>query len=178
MVLRLWYSLPLADAYDVLRTKVMEENKPLIIPTRFKAKISHELSFPIGAEKISVALASVPQLAQLVLHFKSDYKQQTRSVPYPCMRIAYSRRVMAVNPVSADGVPLFNEWQVEVSPVPRISRHRIQQEVVSVALPRIVRWLHEREHLSQQGSDLLTFFYDAERDIFSAEMTTHLEPLR
>ena len=59
-------------AYDVLRDQAVEENKPIIIPTRFKAKISHELSFPIGAEKISIALASVPQLAQLVLHFNSD----------------------------------------------------------------------------------------------------------
>lgn len=85
---------------------------------------------------------------------------------------------MPVNPVSPDGIPLFNEWQVEVSPVPRTVRHRIQQDIVTVALPRIVQWLQDREHLSQQGSDLLAFFYDAGRDIFSAEQTTHLEPHR
>jgi hypothetical protein len=43
-----------------------------IIPTRLKAKISHELSFPIGAEKLSSALLGVPQFMKLSLHFKGD----------------------------------------------------------------------------------------------------------
>lgn len=156
----------------------VEEHKPIIIPTRFKAKISHELSFPIGAEKLSIALASVPQLHQLVLHFNSDYKQRTRAERYPCLRVVYFRRVMPVNPVSSSGIPLFNKWQIEVSPVPRTSRHRIQQSIVSTALPEIAQWLRQREHLAQQGSDMLTYFYDEARDIFSAEAATHLEPLR
>ena len=32
-----------------------------IIPTRTRRKIPHELSYPIGAERISVALAETPQ---------------------------------------------------------------------------------------------------------------------
>ena len=47
----------------------MEEVKQIMIPTRSKAKISHLLSFPIGAERISKAFAGTPRIAKLFLHF-------------------------------------------------------------------------------------------------------------
>jgi hypothetical protein len=47
----------------------VEEVKQIMIPTRSKAKISHLLSFPIGAERISKAFAGTPRIAKLFLHF-------------------------------------------------------------------------------------------------------------
>lgn len=156
----------------------VEDTRPIIIPTRYKAKISGELSFPIGAEKISAALASVPQLSKLVLQFGSDYKQKTRSGRYTCLRVRYARLSLPVNPVSSSGIPLFNEWEIEVKPVPRTCRHRIQEHIVHVALPQIERWLLERSTLEQRGSDTLVLSYDQQNDTFSVEQESRLEPLR
>ena len=156
----------------------VEDTRPIIIPTRYKAKISGELSFPIGAEKISAALASVPQLSKLVLQFGSDYKQKTRSGRYTCLRVRYARLSLPVNPLSSSGIPLFNEWEIEVKPVPRTCRHRIQEHIVHVALPQIERWLLERSTLEQRGSDTLVLSYDQQNDTFSVEQESRLEPLR
>jgi hypothetical protein len=43
-----------------------------IIPTLSRSKISHDLSYPIGAESISAALASAVQLPEVRLHFFSS----------------------------------------------------------------------------------------------------------
>ncbi len=156
----------------------VEDTRPIIIPTRYKAKISGELSFPIGAEKISAALASVPQLSKLVLQFGSDYKQKTRSGRYTCLRVRYARLSLPVNPLSSSGIPLFNEWEIEVKPVPRSHRHRIQEHILHIALLQIERWLLERTQLEQRGSDSLTIVYDEENELFSEEQETRLEPIR
>ena len=117
----------------------MEDVKPIIIPTRFKAKISHELSFPIGAEKISKALSGLPQILDLVLHFKSDRRHNTRLHSYACIRAAQRSRYAELGNKFQDptGLPLFNEWQIEVFPVPRVHRHRIQQQIIACALPEM-----------------------------------------
>jgi hypothetical protein len=109
----------------------MEDVKAIIIPTGTKAKISHELSFPIGAEKISMALASTKQLPLLVLRFRSDYYYRVRFSEYPFLHVAYSGTKKPINPVSANGIPLFNEWEIELVLVPRVFRHRIQQYISS-----------------------------------------------
>ena len=156
----------------------VEDTRPIIIPTRYKAKISGELSFPIGAEKISAALASVPQLSKLVLQFSSDYKQKTRSGQYICLRVRYARLSLPMNPLSPSGIPLFNEWEIEVKPVPRTCRHRIQEHIVHIALPQIERWLLTRSTLEQRGSDTLVLSYDQQSDTFSVEQESRLEPSR
>ena len=54
-----------------------------LIPTRSKGKISQLLSYPIGAERVSSALASVPQYKELVLHFQGDWfdRSATHAIP-------------------------------------------------------------------------------------------------
>jgi hypothetical protein len=38
----------------------MELDQQFVIPTASRVKISQKLSYPVGAERVSVALASVP----------------------------------------------------------------------------------------------------------------------
>ncbi len=45
-----------------------------LIPTRYREHISKELSYPIGAEKISQALQSIPQYGELALEFWSGWR--------------------------------------------------------------------------------------------------------
>ena len=156
----------------------VEDTQRIIIPTRSKAKISHELSYPIGAERISSALAGVAQLPELVLHFRGDWYDRLRFGRYPYLRVVYSRTPKPVNPESASGVPLFNEWEIIVKPIRRSSRHKIQQHILGVALPQVEQWLQKRTALERPGSDILTLFYDEDSGTFSEEQETRLEPIR
>lgn len=51
----------------------MEDVQQVTIPTLSKAKISHMLSYPIGARDVSTALSSAVQLPELKLHFYSGF---------------------------------------------------------------------------------------------------------
>ncbi len=73
---------------------------------------------------------------------------------------------------------LSNRWEIIVQPVPRSVRHRIKQYILGSALPQIADWLSDRSQLAQQGSDMLTFFYDEKTEEFTARPLTSLEPLR
>jgi hypothetical protein len=156
----------------------MEDVKTVIIPTRTKMRISHELSFPVGAERISIALASVMQLPQLVLHFRSDRFNQVRFGHYPFLSVTYSGKEWTYNPVDSSGIPLFNRWEIEVKPVPRAFRHRIQRYILDSALPQIKQWLDHRANLAQEGSDNLGFLFNEEKEEFVPEQVAHLQPIR
>jgi hypothetical protein len=158
----------------------MEDVKPIIIPTRFKAKISHELSFPIGAERLSKALLPTPQFSKLSLHFNSDRWRNVSFRRYACIGIEHSSRRadMVDRFLDSAGVPLFNEWQVNVFPVPRIHRHLIHQHVINRALPEICEWLCKRDEVERPGEESLTFFFDEEKDLFTPEHQSQLQPRR
>jgi hypothetical protein len=47
----------------------MEDVRQIVIPTLSKKKIGRHLSYPVGAEQVSAALADTPQFAKLGLHF-------------------------------------------------------------------------------------------------------------
>jgi hypothetical protein len=158
----------------------MEDFEPILIPTRFKGKISHELSFPVGAEKLSNALAHSPQYSRLVLHFHSDFRRRVRLGCYPCIGVMRASRYadMKNEFLDAAGIPLFNEWQLDVYPVPRIHRHLIQQHIINRALPEISEWLRKRDEIEHSGEESLKFFFDEEKDEFTPELQTRLQPQR
>jgi hypothetical protein len=156
----------------------MEDVKLVIIPTRTKAKISHELSFPIGAERISVSLATAAQFPRLVLHFKQDYFNGVRFGHYPFLRAKYDGRAKVNNLGGNPDIPLFNEWEITVWPVPRVLRHRIQRYIVDSALPQIRQWLDQRVHLAGPGDDTLTFLFDEKKEEFIPEHRAHPQPMR
>jgi len=69
-------------------------------------------------------------------------------------------------------------WEIVVQPVPRVNRHGINKYILESALPQVGSWLSERTGLFQQGSDMLTFFYDEKTEKFESRPSTRLEPLR
>jgi len=50
--------------------------------------------------------------------------------------------------------------------------------ILETALPQVGIWLSERTGLSQQGNDMLAFFYDEKAEKFESRPLTRLEPLR
>jgi hypothetical protein len=159
----------------------MEEIQQFVIPTQSKSKISHLLSYPIGAEAISAALASTVQLSRINLHFYSGFDLGLRRGHYEFLRVEYLRggRPASDWPVST----LYNRppqelWEVVVQPVPRPSRNRIRQFILEKALPSIEGWLNERSDLERDGSDILAFFYDETDDEFVGRPLTQLGSTR
>jgi hypothetical protein len=159
----------------------MEQVERPLIPTLSKAKISSKLSYPIGAGQVSSALASAPHFHELGLHFYSGIDLGLRRGEYEFLRVEYlnSSRPHEQYPITS----LYkratqHRWEVVVQPVPRPCRHVIQQYVIESALPRIRQWLAERANLSQQGNDILAFFYAEKLEEFVPRELTHLEPVR
>jgi hypothetical protein len=70
----------------------MELDQRFMIPTASRAKISHKLSYPFGAERVSVVLASVPQHAEVRLHFYSGFDiQLPRPIRVPSCGVSKQR---------------------------------------------------------------------------------------
>jgi hypothetical protein len=159
----------------------MGETQQGVIPTLSRAKISHDLSYPIGAERISIALASVPQLPELKLHFLWKHLVRRFHMPMEFLRVEYLNDI-----APAAEYPIFDfwarpeqgHWEIIVQPVPRTLRHRVNQYIADSALRQIADWLVERDQLDQRGSDILAFFFDESSEEFATHQLTRLEPLR
>ena len=159
----------------------MEEAQQVIIPTLSRAKISHHLSYPIGAKHISLALGSTAQLPMLKLHFYSGFDIGLRSRHYEFLRAEYLNKTTPSEkwPISSlYKRPPQYRWEIVVQPVPRVLRHRIKQYIIGSALAQIAHWLTERTQLAQRGNDILAFFYDEKADEFVTRPLTNLEPLQ
>jgi hypothetical protein len=159
----------------------MEDIQQVTIPTLSRAKISSKLSYPIGAEHISLALTSTAQLPMLKLHFYAGLGIGLRHGHYEFLRVEYLNQATPSEkwPISSlYKRPPQYRWEIVVQPVPRIFRHRIKQYIVDSALPQIAHWLIDRAQLAQRGNDILAFFYDEKTDEFMPRELTHLEPLQ
>ena len=147
-----------------------------------KTKISRNLSYPIGAELISAALASCFQRPDIRLHFySSKFNIGLRRGHYEFLRVEYlnNSRPGQEWPISdLYGRPPQAIWDIIVQPVPRVIRNRVKQYILGSALEQISNWLVERDHLAQQGNDVLAFFYDEKTEEFVARQLTQLEPIR
>ena len=154
----------------------MDDSEALIIPTCSKVKISSLLSYPIGAEAISRALVSTPQVRDLRLHFYTDLRVKRNG---EFLRVEYLDRAE-----TADARPILylfqrppqSRWEIVVQPVPHAQRNRIKQYIVDLALPQVAQWLLERSHLGRPGNEVLAFFHDKESDELIVRSLTKLGP--
>ncbi len=157
----------------------MEDVNTVIIPTRVRDKIPHDQSFPIGAERISIALASATQLPLLVLDFRSDRYKHVRLGHLSFFSVTYSGKDMSrVNSLLRTGVPLFNKWTIGVRPVSRTSRHFVQQYILETALPRVKGWLDQRIGLEHPGVEAIEFFFDEGKEEFVEKQEARRQPMR
>jgi hypothetical protein len=159
----------------------LELEQQFAIPTASKAKIPHKLSYPIGAESISIALASVPQLKEIRLHFYWWSQADWRRGHDEFLRVEYLNNVPPLEkwPIWIPfRRPAQGRWEIVVQPVPRTVRHRVKQYIADFALAQMSHWLTARKELRQQGGDILAFYYDEKSDDFVVRQLTRLEPVR
>jgi hypothetical protein len=114
----------------------VEDVQPYIIPTLSRAKISHHLSYPVGAAAVSMALASAKQLPDVKLHFYFWSDLWLRNGHYEFFRVEYLNNATPAEewPISS----LFKRppqycWEIVVQPVPRVNRHRINEYILESA---------------------------------------------
>jgi len=158
----------------------VEEQKPFVIPTMSKSKISHILSYPVGAETVTHALEGAPQIEQLKLQFYHWSDNALRRGNYEFLRVEY---LNSVQPAEEYPVYLYRrpplvqyQWEIMVQPVPRLRRHRIKTYISETALPAVKTWLTQRAKVDGKGSAVLAFFFDEEKDDFVGHQIDRLEP--
>ena len=130
------------------------ETKPFgaMIPTQSKARLSKRLSYPLGAEAVSAALAGVPQygLLRLTFHDRAGSAMQFQQVlntgrPYVVMQAAFSR--WAIHRNASDWMIergwYDKKWQITLYPVLREYRHAARAALLEHALPAVRRWLSQ-----------------------------------
>jgi hypothetical protein len=137
-----------------------------IIPTQYKSKIPHTLSYPVGAKAISEALRGVPQFSELTVHF-SFWNQLARhhgtATPYCIIQARFSGplRFLSASRSIEEQNQDRQRWSIAVHAVPRSLRHVIQAKILSEALPSIRRWLFANPHSTKrEGGHVLTFNFD------------------
>lgn len=132
-----------------------------MIPTRVKSKLPRGLSYPIGAEAISEALAGSPHVEAMSLWFSA----------HPGWRGSEFRRVLAARepyrilevrfqPACGPGLWGSNAgiekgwydetWEIVVYPVLSEFRHLAHRLLQAQGLPAVARWLKATE---RPGSD-------------------------
>jgi len=159
----------------------LEDVELIVIPTVSKAKISHNLSYPVGAETISKSLQDIPQISLLRLHLYFWSDNHLRRGKYEFLRVEYLSGVTP--PEHYPVTPLYKralqyQWEIVVQAVPRVHRHQIKTYIVDSALAEVKKWLAQRGDLVQNGSDILAFFHDEKLDKFETYRVSHLKPVR
>jgi len=153
--------------------------KTPLIPTRFRSKIAHTHSYPIGAEAISTALAGVPQFELLELTFSTTWAFQAAATKYSLLHVKYQKRgslFSASNTMVARG-DLEAKWSIHVCPVPRSQRHAVQSKLLVSGLSTVRTWLNANTSMSR-GRNTLSLFYDEDTTTLTYEIEKNLEPER
>jgi hypothetical protein len=123
-----------------------------MIPTRFKSKLPKTLSYPLGAEAISEALAGAPFAEELSLAFSgravwpaTEFQRLVREgLPYRILAAEYMPPLKpgrsAPNTIVESGW-YRGHWSITVYPVLRELRHAAGQLLREQGLPVVVEWL-------------------------------------
>ena len=123
-----------------------------MIPTRYKSKLSRDLSYPIGAEAISAALAAAPHAEVVTLTFSdsggwpaSRFRQVLvdRS-PSRILTLRYQPSCKPGFSGSNDMVAggwYREKWELMVYPVLREFRHLANRLLREEGLPAVATWL-------------------------------------
>jgi hypothetical protein len=123
-----------------------------MIPTRLKARLPRQLSYPVGAEAISEALAGAPHVEAFSVTFwdeavwpASEFRRLLlERLPYKVMTAEYQPTRKPGISASDHMVQIgwYDEkWELSVYPVRSEFRQLANRLLREVGLPAIVTWL-------------------------------------
>lgn len=117
-----------------------------LIPTKHKSKLPHTHSYPIGAEAISTALQSTPQIEKLSLSFSGFHMvihPLLKEIPCAVIQASYRNldvRLSNSNAFIKEGW-CEEQWELTVYAVLRTQRARLNELLLAEGLSRIAQWL-------------------------------------
>ena len=144
-----------------------------MIPTSYKSKLSHLMSYPTSAGKLSSALAEVSQINDLSISFFASC-QDPRKLTNPCqiLHIGYSYQkvnLTSSNEFIAEGY-YEPRWHIIVYPVARTCVSLVKSKLAEEGLQKIRQWLDlHKDATSQYGNCWLHLFYDADTNLLTYE---------
>jgi hypothetical protein len=157
----------------------MDTAKPLIATT-YKAKIPSSVSWPMGAQEISDALAGVPQFDELRVTFSFYMTNKTALNHWPWMEVMRFAYYKGANSLSMSGNMiqrghLERQWSISVSAVPRAERKRFHDMLLS-ELPKAAAWLSEHQARQAMGRLSFAIIWDKQKDTLYTSTETSAEP--
>jgi hypothetical protein len=131
-----------------------------MIPTRYRSKLPKSLSYPVGAELISTALAGSAHIASLSVRFCSHaVEPASRFQRILSERLPYRSFLAEYDPARKPGLSAADfmiergwyeeRWELTVYPVLREFRHTANQLLRDQGLPAVVTWLGKAEGLAR-----------------------------
>lgn len=120
------------------------------IPTKYRSKLSKDLSYPLGAEIISEAFAGVPQFESLSLSFSpygsifsSGVEKTRRHIePYKIFEVEMHHHLKGLtspNRFIEEG--FYDEnWEIHVYPVPAELKSAAKRLLLDKGLPQAKQW--------------------------------------
>ncbi len=115
----------------------------MLIPTRYKTRLSRDLSFPIGAEALSEHLTGAPHFEEFQISFsdvvsawKSKFRRMlAEGADYEIVRVRF-----------------WSPFEISVYPVQRTLKHAACEALVSHGLAQLRDWM-----LRQGSRKTMTF---------------------
>jgi hypothetical protein len=119
-----------------------------MIPTRHKQKLPKTLSWPLGAEAISIGLGDAPHVAELTLWF-GDSPVYWQSAFQKILREAKPYAVLVADHTPVEfAAPISGEsWTVRINPVPRPTRSVVAGLLRDHGLPAVAEWLRSSDRV-------------------------------
>jgi hypothetical protein len=158
----------------------MDPTKPLI-PTRYKAKIPATVSWTLGAQEISDALANVPQFRELRITFSFHMMNKTALKHWPWMevlRCSYNKssNSLSMSKNMIERGRLERQWSISVRAVPRAERKRFH-DLLLLELPKAAAWFLEHQARQAMGQLDFVIIWDKQKDTLytSTEVSAEAE---
>jgi hypothetical protein len=159
----------------------MAAEDKVVIPTGFKSKLPQTLSYPVGAEMLSVSFEGVPQFGKLTVTFWFYPKARPELLNrYSVLEIRYSRPAKSVHSRPEhfeDRMPKAT-WQIMVRPVPRARRYLIRTQLQDGVLKTARDWLEKNADREEEGGLGLILTFDEESELVLISEESHLGPSR
>jgi hypothetical protein len=162
------FALPGLEVSEVAAAAELERSawkaqQPSMIKTRYKSKLPKTLSWPVGAEAVSAALADAPHVNDLTLSFSdspvwpaSSFQKLLReSLPYAILAAEYwpaSKPGYGGSNKMIEGGGYDAKWELRVNPVTRELRAKAGIALRERGLPLIKEWLRSS---SRTGWELM-----------------------
>jgi hypothetical protein len=133
--------VPLASSYEIVspRMNVGRFRATTVIPTEFKAKLPKHLSYPIGAQALSEALADSPNAHSISLFFGTS--QWPASGPRRALAGKLSHRILDAEFWPANYRGTKENWFVNVWAVPCELRYSANRLLREQGLSHLIKWL-------------------------------------